>query len=202
LEKLNIPLPIIVEGKYDKHRLQSVCDALIITTDGFGVFKGNEKRELLRRLASKSKIIVFTDSDGGGLVIRNYINNILPRNSVINLYIPGIKGKESRKNAPSKEGLLGVEGIDNSILRNILLPYASLDGKVAEYDFDPLTKADLYADGYSGSNLSAQRRQKLLAALSLPLNLSSNALIEAINMLGLREEYNKFTENIKNDNQN
>jgi len=104
-----------------------------------------------------------------------------------------------------KDGLAARRG---DIADNLLQREAKLRilhraiGKVAEYDFDPLTKADLYADGYSGSNLSAQRRQKLLAALSLPLNLSSNALIEAINMLGLREEYNKFTENIKNDNQN
>lgn len=188
--RLSISIPIIVEGRYDKQRLQSVCDAVIITTDGFGIFKENEKRALLKRLAHNGKIIALTDSDGGGLVIRGFINNLLPRGSVINLYIPAVKGRERRKSEPSKEGLLGVEGTESELLYALLSPYA--DGSPPAERGKPLTKSELYADGFSGGAESAQKRRLLLAALRLPLNLSANAMTEAVNMLGLRAEYDEY----------
>lgn len=189
-EKLKIDLPIIVEGKYDKARLQSVCDAHIIVTDGFGIFRESEKKELLRRLCEKSKVIVLTDADGGGLVIRAHLKSILPADRVINLYIPPVEGKEKRKPERSKEGLLGVEGMQGGILRSILEPYASSAPPTTESE--PVSKSKMYADGLFGRDGSAELRQRLLCALSLPKNLSANALVEAINMLCLRAEYDKF----------
>jgi len=198
-EKLKISLPIIVEGKYDKVRLLSVCDAHIIVTDGFGIFRETEKKALLRRLCEKSKVIVLTDADGGGLVIRSYLKKILPPDRVINLYIPPIEGKERRKDERSKEGLLGVEGMENELLYSLLAPYGGDEPLTGEKS--PVTKAEMYADGLFGRDMSAVLRERLLKELNLPKNLSSNALVEAINMLSLRGEYDKFIERTceKND---
>ena len=110
-EKLTIPYPVVVEGKYDKIRLSNIISAHIVTTDGFGVFKGEEKRMLLRRLSQNSPLIVLTDSDGGGKIIRSHLSGMIPNNRLIQLYIPQIKGKEKRKAAPSAAGTLGVEGM-------------------------------------------------------------------------------------------
>ena len=197
-EKLKIDLPIIVEGKYDKARLQSVCDAHIIVTDGFGIFRESEKKELLRRLCEKSKVIVLTDADGGGLVIRSHLKKILPPDRVINLYIPPIEGKERRKEERSKEGLLGVEGMENDLLYSLLEPYSG--EALPERENDPVTKSEMYADGLFGRDGSAELRQRLLCALSLPKNLSANALVEAINMLCLRAEYDKFIKETSKEN--
>jgi ribonuclease M5 len=198
MEKLKIFLPIIVEGKYDKARLMSVCDAHIIVTDGFGIFRENEKKALLRRLCEKSKVIVLTDADGGGLVIRSHLKKILPPDRVINLYIPPIEGKERRKEERSKEGLLGVEGMENDLLYSILEPYSG--EALPERENDPVTKSEMYSDGLFGRDRSAYLRQKLLFELNLPKNLSSNALVEAINMLSLRGEYDKFIERTCKEN--
>lgn len=197
-EKLKIQLPIIVEGKYDKARLQSVCDAHIIVTDGFCIFRENEKKALLRRLCEKSPVIVLTDADGGGLVIRSYLKKILPPDRVINLYIPPIEGKERRKEERSKEGLLGVEGMQGHLLRSILEPYGG--SCLPTGGENPVSKAEMYADGLFGRDGSAQLRQKLLDELKLPKNLSSNALVEAINMLALRAQYDKFIERTCKEN--
>ena len=116
MEKLTIPYPVVVEGKYDKIRLSNILDAQIITTDGFGIFRKEEKRVLLRRLAAASPLIVLTDSDGGGTVIRSHLSGMVPRDRIIPLYIPQIKGKERRKDKPSAAGTLGVEGMDDSLL--------------------------------------------------------------------------------------
>lgn len=182
---LEISRPIIVEGKYDKIKLSRVVKAHIVTTDGFGIFSKAEKAALIRRLAEDRGVIVLTDSDGAGLVIRNYVKNILPKEKIIHIYTPQIKGKEKRKNAPSKAGLLGVEGMDTAWLEEALAPFADGGTKPRM----SLTKADLYALGLSGREDSAARRKALAHALKLPDNLSANALLEAINLLVTEEEF-------------
>lgn len=196
-DKLKIDIPIAVEGKYDKIKIASVADAHIITTDGFGVFASEEKSVLIRRLAEPRGIIVLTDSDGAGLVIRNYFNRILPKGKLFHLYIPQIEGKEKRKKAPSKEGMLGVEGMEADMLRNILAPFA--DGADNRKNERELTKTDFFADGLSGSDAAASKRERLCRYLSLPPNMSANALLAAINMLGEVERYEEF---LKNDREN
>lgn len=184
---LEISRPIIVEGKYDKIKLSRIVKANIITTDGFGIFSKEEKNLLIRRLGEARGVIVLTDSDGAGLVIRNHLRNLLPKEKVIHIYTPQIKGKEKRKDAPSKEGFLGVEGMELDWLTKALEPFA--DGGVP--DRMELTKADLYALGLSGREDSEKRRKALAAALKLPTNLSANALLEAIRMLITKEEFEK-----------
>ena len=133
MKKLQIAYPIIVEGKYDRMKLLAICEGLIIKTDGFGVFKKEEKAALIRTLASKSPIIVLTDSDGGGKVIRSHISSLVPKDKLIQLYIPKIEGKEKRKSEPSKEGTLGVEGMENDLLYKLLEPFSSeANGEVNE----------------------------------------------------------------------
>lgn len=119
-DRIKVDRPVIVEGRYDKIRIASLIEGTVITTDGFGVFKNSEKKALIRRLASERGVIILTDSDGGGLVIRSYLNSVLPKDKIINLYIPAVKGREKRKKEDSKEGLLGVEGIDCDTLRSVL----------------------------------------------------------------------------------
>ena len=195
-EKLSIDRPVIVEGKYDKIKLLSVINANIITTDGFGVFKDSEKRLLIKRLAEKKGVIVLTDSDGGGLVIRNYISSVLPKEKIINLYVPEIKGKEKRKTEPSREGLLGVEGIDTEVLYSIFLPFSSRGGAVE--NTEPITKTDFYTDGLSGGEGSAERRRLICKKAGLPTNLSANSLLEALNMLYGREKYKELVRSVQN----
>ena len=190
---LEISRPIIVEGKYDKIKLSRIVKANIITTDGFGIFSKEEKNLLIRRLGEERGVIVLTDSDGAGLVIRNHLRNLLPKEKVIHIYTPQIKGKEKRKDAPSKEGFLGVEGMELDWLTKALEPFA--DGGVP--DRMELTKADLYALGLSGREDSEKRRKALAAALKLPTNLSANALLEAIRMLITKEELEKALEEIQ-----
>lgn len=184
---LEISRPIIVEGKYDKIKLSRIVKAHIVTTDGFGIFSKAEKTALIRRLAEDNGVIVLTDSDGAGLVIRNYIKNILPANKIVHIYTPQIKGKEKRKTEPSKAGFLGVEGMDIAWLEEALAPFADGGAKPRMN----LTKADLYALGLSGREDSASRRKALAHALNLPDNLSANALLEAINLLVTEDEFEK-----------
>lgn len=184
---LTISRPIIVEGKYDKIKLSRVVNAHIVTTDGFGIFSQAQKTSLIRRLAEENGVIVLTDSDGAGLVIRNYLRNILPPDKIIHLYTPRIKGKEKRKNTPSKEGFLGVEGMETEWLEKALAPFA--DGGIKPRM--QLTKADLYALGLSGGPNSEIRRRELSHLLQLPDNLSANALLEAICLLVTPEEFDR-----------
>lgn len=184
---LTISRPIIVEGKYDKIKLSRVVNAHIVTTDGFGIFSQAQKTSLIRRLAEENGVIVLTDSDGAGLVIRNYLRNILPPDKIIHLYTPRIKGKEKRKNTPSKEGFLGVEGMETEWLEKALAPFA--DGGIKPRM--QLTKADLYALGLSGGLNSEIRRRELSHLLQLPDNLSANALLEAICLLVTPEEFDR-----------
>jgi ribonuclease M5 len=187
---LTISRPIIVEGKYDKIKLSRVVNAHIVTTDGFGIFSQVQKNALIRRLAEENGVIVLTDSDGAGLVIRNHLRNILPPDKIIHLYTPRIKGKEKRKSAPSKEGFLGVEGMETQWLEKMLAPFA--DGGVKPRM--QLTKADMYALGLSGGPNSEQRRRELSRLLQLPDNLSANALLEAICLLVTQEEFDRAAE--------
>ncbi len=196
-EKLKLDIPIAVEGKYDKIKVAAVADAQIIVTDGFGVFASDEKAMLIRRLAEVRGIIVLTDSDGAGRVIRNYFNSILPKDKIYHLYIPEIEGKERRKKAPSKAGTLGVEGMDAGLIRSLLEPF-SVGGEVKKASRE-LTKTDFFADGFSGGEGSADKRARLCKYLNLPTCMSANALIAAINMLG---EANRYEEFLKNDGQN
>ncbi|MBR7082616.1 MAG: DUF4093 domain-containing protein, partial [Clostridia bacterium] len=176
---LKISKPIIVEGKYDRARVLSVAEATVISTDGFGIFKKSETAALIKKLAERRGIIVLTDSDGAGLVIRNYIKNITRGADMINVYVPQIKGKEKRKKTPSKEGYLGVEGMEREIVEKALAPFD--DGGDGAPKMS-LTKADFYALGLSGKDSSAERRRALARVLGLPQNISASALIEAINL--------------------
>ena len=189
-EKLSIPYPVVVEGKYDKIRLSNIIDARIIVTDGFGVFRKEEKRLLLRRLAAASPLIVLTDSDGGGKIIRSHLSGMLPKDRIIPLYIPQIKGKEKRKDKPSAAGTLGVEGMDDSLLYDLFLPYASKDGdpltRAAE---NPLSKVDFFEDGLTGGANSSQKRDELAGKVGLPAGMSANALLEALKLLITYDEY-------------
>lgn len=194
MEKLNIPYPVIVEGKYDRLRLISVINAQIYTTDGFGVFSKSEKLTILRALSKKSPVIVLTDSDGAGKLIRSHITSALPADRLIQLYIPRIKGKEKRKAEPSKEGTLGVEGMERELLRSIFAPYALKDGEMADDAYtrsleNPLSKADLYRDGFSGREDSAAKRDSLAKRLGLPEGMTANALLAALRLLLSYEEY-------------
>ena len=187
MEKLKIDLPIIVEGKYDKIKIRSVADACVIQTDGFGVFKNHERLALIRQLAKKSKIIVLTDSDGAGKVIRSHITSAIPADRLIQLYTPQVKGKERRKEAPSAEGFLGVEGTDAELIRKLLEPFAvgfSSEDTVRE----EITKADLFEFGLTGGSDSASRRDDFAVSVGLPRGMTPNALLAALNVIMTREE--------------
>ena len=189
-DKLLIPYPVVVEGKYDKIRLSNIIDAQIVVTDGFGIFKKEEKRILLRRLASASPLIVLTDSDGGGTVIRSHLSGMLPKDKIIPLYIPQIQGKEKRKDKPSAAGTLGVEGMEDSLLYDLFLPYAKTDGDpLARAAENPLSKVDFYEDGLTGGANSAAKRDELAARVGLPKGMSANALLEALKILISYGEY-------------
>ncbi len=195
-EKLNIPYPIIVEGKYDRLRLLSVINAKIYTTEGFGVFSKNELIKLMRALSEKTPIIVLTDSDGAGALIRSHITSSLPKEKLIQLYIPQIKGKEKRKKEPSKAGTLGVEGMERELLTSIFLPYAAesasqencSDAYTRSLE-NPLSKADFYRDGLSGREDSSAKRDALAKKLDLPCGMTANALLAALKLLVSYEEY-------------
>lgn len=189
-EKLKIPYPVIVEGKYDRLRLISVIDAHIITTDGFGIFNKKEKTALLRALAKAGQIIVLTDSDGAGKLIRSHISGCLPKDKIINLYTPEIFGKEKRKAEPSAEGKLGVEGMERELLYKLFLPYTDENAGARGLE-NPLSKTDFYEDGLSGGKDSSERRDALAVKLGLPKGMTANALLAAVKMICSYEEYLK-----------
>lgn len=195
LKKLNIPYPIVVEGKYDRLRLLAVCNAQIITTDGFGIFKKNEKLALIRKLSTISPIILLTDSDGAGKLIRSHLCSAIPKDRLIQLYIPKIEGKEKRKSTPSAEGTLGVEGMENELLFSLLSPYED-DARIERAKENPLSKADFYRDGLSGKDNSAAARDALAKKLELPSGMSANALLAALRMLITYEEYEQLVKEI------
>ena len=186
---LKIKEVIIVEGNYDKSKLENLVDAVIVVTDGFMIYKDKKKCNMIRALAKKNGAIIFTDSDSAGFRIRNYLKNILKDCKVRHAYIPDIKGKEKRKNHHSKEGILGVEGVEDETILNSLenagfVLYEPCNEK-------KVTKTDFYADGLTGVPDSAQKREKLKKKLNLPRNLSANMLIDVINNLYGYDEYKK-----------
>ena len=195
MEKLNIPYPIVVEGKYDRLRLLCVCNAQIITTDGFGIFKKHEKLALIRKLGSASPISLLTDSDGAGKLIRSHLTSALPKERIIQLYIPKVEGKEKRKAAPSAEGTLGVEGMEQKLLYDLLAPFENSE-RVEMAASNPLSKTDLYRDGLSGAENSAERRDRLAAMLELPSGMTANALLAALKMIITYEEYERLIEKL------
>ena len=185
---LKIKEAIVVEGRYDKSRLSSLVDGVIIETKGFGIFQDKGRLDYLRRLAQERGLIVLTDSDGAGFLIRSKIAACIPPEQLKHAYIPDIPGKERRKARPSKEGKLGVEGVPLELLRQALeRAGAHIQGEEAPPGKGGITKADFYAWGLSGGPQSAQKRPQLQKRLGLPEHLSANGLLQAVNALYGRE---------------
>lgn len=202
--KLKLSLPLIVEGRYDKSTLSGFVDGVIITTGGFSIFNNKEKQALIRRIAADG-IIVMTDSDGGGRQIRSFLSGIIPPNKIHHLFTPKIKGKESRKARGSASGNLGVEGMSRETLTRLLLPFAIKDDADFKFSDDKtengfsikeeknkITKKDLYLDGLTGRDNSSDFRRRLCNLCELPDDMTSNALLCALNMLYSYEEYKKM----------
>ena len=188
---LHIREAIVVEGRYDKNTLSQVVDTLILETGGFQIFKDPEKMALLDRVARRRGLIVLTDSDGAGFVIRNRIKGVVPAQYLKHAYIPDICGKERRKRQPGKEGKLGVEGMSPRVLEDVLRRAGATfleESARAERSGPPLTKGDLFAAGLSGGAGSAEKRQALLKRLELPEHMSANALLAVLNGCYSREE--------------
>jgi ribonuclease M5 len=193
-EKLNLKYPVIVEGKYDKAKLSLVVSSPIITLDGFSIFKNEEKKALLKRLSSEKGIILLADSDRAGNFLRSKLKGIV-NGTVYNVYTPAIAGKERRKVRSSADGLLGVEGIDSSVLRSLLLPFADENLRTQTQ----ITKARFYEDGFSGTANSSERRERLAEILSFPKSLTAKALLDAINLLCTEDEYISAVLRINNE---
>jgi ribonuclease M5 len=189
MSKPRIEEVIVVEGRYDRNMLLQVVDATVVETGGFSVFNDREKLAFLRKLAQKRGLILLTDSDGAGFVIRNYLKGAIPKEQVKQAYIPDIPGKERRKRKAGKEGKLGVEGMTPEILLQALRRGgATFAGEAAPSAAVPITKADLLDRGLIGPG-STQKRQQLLKNLELPEHLTPNALLETLNLLMSREEF-------------
>lgn len=186
MDKMRVREVILVEGKYDKIALEAVVDGLIFPVDGFAIFKDKARKELLRRLAERRGVVILTDSDGGGVVIRSHLKSILPPQQVKEAFIPDLPGKERRKRRPSKAGTLGVEGMKPEVLRRALLR-AGVGVEEGPREA-PFTKAKLYALGLSGTPDAKGRRLALQRALELPENLSANALAAVLNAVTTPEE--------------
>jgi ribonuclease M5 len=182
LPLIHIEQAVVVEGKYDKIKLSSIIDALILETGGFKIFKDKELLVLLRALAETRGVLILTDSDAAGFKIRSYLTGALPKGRVRHAYIPDIFGKESRKTEPSKEGKLGVEGVPKQAILECLRKAGVLcEERPAREPLRQISKADLFADGLSGGEGSAERRRALLRELRLPERLSANAMLEVLN---------------------
>lgn len=192
-QKLRLRCPVAVEGKYDKIRLANFVETPILVLGGFSVFNDGEKKALLRRVCDESGLILLTDSDRAGAFLRAKLKGMLPEGKLYQVYAPMREGKEGRKKAPSADGLLGVEGIDDETLYALLAPFADSS---AEPKGAAISKAQWYADGFSGGDGSGEKRKKLARALDLPENLSSGALLEAVNLLCSGEAYERAKESI------
>ena len=191
---------ILVEGRYDKNTLSQIVDAPILETSGFGIFKDKKQLALLRRVAETRGLIVFTDSDGAGFVIRNHIKSAIPGKYLKHAYIPDILGKEKRKAAPGKEGKLGVEGMSREIILEALRRAgATVEGET-DREYTQITKQDLMALGLSGGADASAKRLKLLKKLNLPEHMSANAMLQALNLLLTIEELTNIVEMMENDN--
>ena len=190
---IKIKHTVIVEGKYDKITLENIIDTTIITTDGFKIYNNKEKQALIRHIAAKTGIIIFTDSDTAGRRIRGFVKNFLGGSSegeIINIYMPQIIGKEKRKSTPSKENIMGVEGADRQLITELFERF-KVNVSENEVSNRKITKLDFYEDGFSGGFESARKREQLCKSLKLP-PMSANALLEAVNILLEFEEYKKI----------
>jgi len=192
---------IVVEGRYDINTLKQIVDAIIVETSGFGIFSDKEKLELIRRYADARGVIILTDGDGAGFVIRNFLRGALAGEKVKHAYIPDVYGKEKRKRRPSGEGKLGVEGMDREVILEILRRAGATFEEIPQSAAVSagITKADLFADGLSGRPGSAELRRKLLQALRLPEKLTANAMLDAVNILLTREAYQTLLAQISSE---
>ena len=192
---LHIEQAVIVEGKYDKIKLSSILDAVIITTNGFSVMKNKEKLEIISFYAQNKGIIILTDSDSAGFKIRNYLKGAIKNGKIINVYVPDIFGKEKRKAAPSKEGKLGVEGIDKEIILDAFKK-AGVISYDKDADNDPITRIDLYECGLSGGENSSEKRKVLLQQLGMPQLLTTTGMLEILNTMMSRSEFYDFIDKL------
>ena len=198
---LKIREAIVVEGRYDKNTLAQIVDAPILETKGFGLFKDQKQLELLRSVAKKRGLIVLTDSDGAGFVIRNHIKSAIPAKYLKHAYIPDVAGKEKRKAAPGKEGKLGVEGMSPEVLLAALKNAgATIEGESTARGNDQITKQDFVEFGLSGGLNASERRKRLQNRLHLPEHMSANALLQALNLLLSREELAEIVREWDNEN--
>ena len=197
MQKMKIPLPIIVEGRYDKSTLTSIFDCTVISVGGFGIFNSKEKQALLRKICA-SGAIILTDSDGGGVQIRSFLSGILPKDKIHHAYIPRVEGKEKRKTKAGKAGLLGVEGMSRETLEKVLAPFIDDGGRVeflSRNGEKMLTKVDFFEHGLTGSDNSSARRDAICREIGLPVGMTPNALLEAMNLL---YSYDEAVELLKN----
>ena len=191
---------ILVEGRYDKNTLAQIVDAPILETAGFGIFKDKKQMALLRTVAEKRGLIVFTDSDGAGFVIRNHVKSAIPGKYLKHAYIPDVLGKEKRKATPGKEGKLGVEGMSREIILEALRRAGATIEGVEGISSNQITKQDLMALGLSGGADASAKRLKLLKKLNLPEHMSPNAMLQALNLLLSTEELTNIVKDMENDN--
>lgn len=191
--KMRLRHPVAVEGKYDKIRLSNLVETPIIVLGGFSVFHDAQKKALLKRICTENGLILLADSDRAGAFIRSKLKGILTEGNVYQVYAPQLAGKERRKQTPSADGLLGVEGIDCETLREVLAPFEVGAGEPV---LAGITKAMWYADGFSGGEGSSERRKQLAKAIGLPDNLSSGALLEAVNLTCSVERYEKAKQSL------
>ncbi len=193
MKRLKLRFPVFVEGNYDKKRICAVAEGTIITGNGFGVFNSNEKIQLLKKITDNGKLIILTDSDKAGIFIRNKLKGYLNTENIINLYTPSVQGKEKRKKTPSKDGLIGVEGMENHVIFDLLLPYST---DVETTTIEEICTADLYNRGLVGTDGSAALRKEFCDAAGLPKSLTPKALKEAINILGGKRYFLEILEKI------
>ncbi len=179
---------VVVEGKYDKIKLGNIIDAVIITTDGFSIFKNKEKISLIRLMAKKSGIIIMTDSDSAGMLIRSHLKGMVPPEKIINVYLPQILGREKRKSRDSAEGYLGLEGTPDSVIKEALMRAGVVSQNTRENECR-ITKADLMAIGLSGGKNSSEMRRDLMVHMGLPNILTANAFLEVINALYSADDF-------------
>lgn len=195
MEKIKLSRAVVVEGKYDKIKLSAMIDGVILVTNGFGIFKDAELRKLICFYAEQSGLIIMTDSDSAGRQIRAHIKSVVPKryhDRITNVHIPQIRGKEKRKTAPSKEGTLGVEGIDVGILRSLLERYGVDNDAGSAAGGEPITKNDMYMLGLSGCSDAVSRRERLADRLELPKGLSPSALLDLLNALYNKKEIERI----------
>ena len=193
-EKIKLTEAVIVEGKYDKIKLSNILDAFIIETNGFAIFKDKSKLSFIKKLAKERGIIILTDSDHAGFMIRNYISSGVPKEQIKNVYIPDIFGKEKRKDTPSKEGKLGVEGMTKEVIL-VSLEKAGVSSTSSVCD-NPITTVDFYDLGLTGGANSKAKRKAVCKALDLPEFLSTSSLISCINNFMTKEEFFALCQNL------